>query len=367
MHDDHELRSILRRIDRPTDPDPAFADALFARLTATPAVRPGRGPMLLLAAALLVGLLAAGAAVGSGLVEVPWFSAEATPPVLPSASVEPTDAATPSATPAGTASAEPSASAEPIASAAPQIAELQLGSFVAPVLDGVTLRESPGTGGTRVGTLAQDSLNYVVDGPVVADGYAWYALSGPGLPPSSGCITPVPTDPLECPTWFGWAAAGDPDGTAWFEPTDGDCPDPEADSARFLRMQHVLQLGCYGTSQVTFTAYFPEVSDNAGRGGECAVDPAIVWLYCTNLAYDLVEASPEEGGVEETLFVDPDSAVTLPERGQWLRITGAFDHPASALCADASEAFGDRLGPEQAVLECRTHFVVSAAEVTSAP
>lgn len=57
----------------------------------------------------------------------------------------------------------------------------------------------------------------------------------------------------------------------------------------------------------------------------------------------------------------------LPERGQWLRITGSFDHPLSADCADAHEQVGEFGTAEDAVLSCRTHFVVSAVEVTSAP
>ena len=56
----------------------------------------------------------------------------------------------------------------------------------------------------------------------------------------------------------------------------------------------------------------------------------------------------------------------LPDRGHWLRITGAYDHPDAAGCAQANE-FGLYPDDDQAVLECRTHFVVGEVEVTSAP
>ncbi len=66
MDDEQQLRAILRRLDRPTDPDPAFADALFAQLAGSARARRTRTPFVLLAAALLVALLAAGAVEDHG-------------------------------------------------------------------------------------------------------------------------------------------------------------------------------------------------------------------------------------------------------------------------------------------------------------
>jgi hypothetical protein len=375
MHDDAELRAILRRIDRPVEPDPDFADALFAQLTAPPAARPGRGPMLLLAAALLVALLAAGAAVGSGLVELPWFSADATPPVLPSSLAEPTDAPSPSAS--ATPSTTPSESADPTATATPELAELELGTMVAPVVDGVTLRESPGTGGGRIGTLARGSHNYVVDGPIEADGYAWYALSGPGLPPSSGCITPVPTDPLECPTWFGWAAAGDLDGSAWFEPTAIDCPTaPLTAQEVILGRSNIQRLVCFGSEPITFRAWWPELPGSGGPSAVCpAQDEPSGWLLCQvqGISYDAIphvtiNENEGFGGVGVRIAIDPASGSSMPARGTWVELRVHLDDPAAQGCDEAAQTFEQpKLDPQQYVVYCRAEFVLESAVAVAGP
>jgi hypothetical protein len=52
---------------------------------------------------------------------------------------------------------------------------------------------------------------------------------------------------------------------------------------------------------------------------------------------------------ERLMFtVDPASGATLPERGQWIEITGAFDHPAAQECPGVSR-----------ILECRATFVAT--------
>lgn len=250
----------------------------------------------------------------------------------------------------------------------PSLSDLLVGSVVVPVVEGVTLREDPGTGGARIGILSAGSQNIVVEGPVEADGFAWYRLAAIGLPPASGCITPVETNPLSCPDWYGWAAAGNPvDGSAWFVPTETDCPDPDAETNAFLSLPLRLPLVCYGAEEITFTAFYPELPDDAGLGGACA-DPSVGWLYCANITYDVVWPSETYTGAAAQLYVDPTGGVDLPDRGQWLRITGAYDHPDSAECARANrEGIGLYADDDHAALACRTHLVVSEVEVTSAP
>jgi hypothetical protein len=281
-----------------------------------------------------------------------------------SESVEASPSASQSGSPAPSESASPTASGS-----ASTAATLPVGDFVEPTVDGVTLRETPSTSGTRIGSLPRDVLNLVVEGPVEADGYTWYRLSGPGLPPSSGCITPLPTTPLACPIWFGWAAVQDPaDGTAWFAPADVDCPDPDTETAAFLQLAQRIPLGCYGADEVSFTAWYPELPSGAGPGEPCDVDPAVAWLYCAHLADDAVWTTPDEAQAFQPLFIDPESGVTMPARGQWLRIRAAFDHPDAPMCAAAEEQFDtEDPDPDLAVLECRTHLVVRAVEVTAAP
>jgi hypothetical protein len=365
MHDDQQLRSILRRMDRPTDPDPEFADALFRQLTATSRTRPSRTAFVLLAAALLVATLAAGAVVGSGVVDLPWFTSDANPIPSHSPAAAPSEVVAETATPAPSDTAVPSATPSPT----PPLQEISVGMTVTPVIDGVTLRESPGTGGTRIGTLAQGSQTYVLDGPVDADGYTWYQLSGPGLPTASGCVSPVPTAPLECPTWLGWAAVGDPDDeSAWFAPTTVECPDPAEETDAFVTLPQIFALPCYGDAELTFKAFYSELPEGGLGGTNCTDDTAIMWLYCLDIGYYQVTSAP--GAVPMTLYVDPASGVTLPERGTWLLIRGAFDHPDSTLCASAAEHDNKQSplpDPEYAVVVCRTHFVPTAVEETVAP
>jgi hypothetical protein len=122
------------------------------------------------------------------------------------------------------------------------------------------------------------------------------------------------------------------------------------------------------SDEITFTAYYPELPDDIGFGGVCGADASVAWLYCVNLAYVEVWATDFYSGPQTRLYVDPDSGVTMPERGQWLRITGAYDHPDAAGCAEAEEDAGLYNGDvELTVLDCRTHFVPSSVEVTSAP
>ena len=107
--DDTRLTRLLRQLDAPAEPDPAFADDLFNRLRAEVArerrpVRPIR--LLLLAAAIGGSLIAGGLAVGGGYIHLPQLAVVATesPSAPPSADQSPS----PSALPTPTTSPSPS-------------------------------------------------------------------------------------------------------------------------------------------------------------------------------------------------------------------------------------------------------------------
>jgi hypothetical protein len=68
MNDD-QLRRLLRQVDEPVTPDPAYADRLFEQLTRTAARRQGMRPAVLLVAALT---LIAALSVGAALAGRPW-------------------------------------------------------------------------------------------------------------------------------------------------------------------------------------------------------------------------------------------------------------------------------------------------------
>jgi hypothetical protein len=104
---DEQLTRLFRSLDEPADPDPAFADALFARLereagSVAAARRTSVRWMLLAATLLLVAALGAAVAVGSGLLKVPFVAVVVSPTPLPSGS--PLPSASPVGTPAPTAS-----------------------------------------------------------------------------------------------------------------------------------------------------------------------------------------------------------------------------------------------------------------------
>ena len=59
-------------------------------------------------------------------------------------------------------------------------------------------------------------------------------------------------------------------------------------------------------------------------------------------------------GERLSFTVDPVAGVGLPARGQWIEITGAFDHPASRQC-----------GPDAgSILICRAVFVATDISVS---
>jgi hypothetical protein len=117
MHDD-QLTRLLRQIDEPADPDSAFADRLFNDLSRQVGRRRGSGTMLMLVAAvMLVALLAVGAAVGSGLIKVSWFTVEVSP--APSGVAIASESATPSATASASTTPTPSVAPSTAPSAPP--------------------------------------------------------------------------------------------------------------------------------------------------------------------------------------------------------------------------------------------------------
>ena len=170
MHDD-ELRNLLRSLETDREPDPAFADALFNRLTVVAGDERPRPLFILLAAALMLTALAAGAALGSGLIRLP-LTVDATRSPSPTASgvavASPSESVMPNPS---EASAEPSAPVAPVAS----------GSVLFAAADGLRLRADPSGAAEILATLRSGQLMGVVSGPTSADGIDWYEVRiGPG-------------------------------------------------------------------------------------------------------------------------------------------------------------------------------------------
>jgi hypothetical protein len=366
--DDERLTNILQRLDAPAEPDHGFADELFVRMRTEAARSPSRrSPLLALVAAalLLLAALAAGLAVGAGILHLPWLVSEVPPAQTTGPIAE--ESTVPTASPLPTITSAPSPTPSPTATPA-AAGGFPPGTLIEATVEGVTLREEAGVDGERIGTLQIGALNYVVEGPVETDGYEWYRLSGPGLPPSSGCTTPLPVDPLTCPVWFGWAAAGDPaTGDPWFAVAEFDCPDPAAETSDFLGLSLILHLACYRDEPISFTAWTLDAPAEAPADGCLEAAAEVAWLYCDDAYVLSVAPRPEEAAAFLGVFVDPASGVATPERGQWVAVEGAFDHPRAAECGEAEAAFSDDPRPDQAILDCRARFVATSVEPAPAP
>jgi hypothetical protein len=309
-----------------------------------------RTPMLLLAAALLLGALLAVAAVVGGVFNNQPHLAE-----LP-----PIDSTTPgpsSLVAAATPAATSSSSSEPGASGL----ALQPDTIAEVVSNNVRIRSQP--------RVADDSIKYepllktgdrlfVIAGPVAVQDYEWYQVAA--WRPSAAS-----------PAWpVGWVVRADHDGTPWVRTATGiGCPAaPSVDVV--IDMHPYEALACYGDQRLALRAYvaggLPTDGCAAGGAGPpCVTGPA--WLAGTGGRTASVDATPVvASGAPAALRLafDPDGAAAAADlpAGRMVVIEGAFDHPrASACAAGGGRSTGSLLTDEEAVLRCRTRFVLSRA------
>ena len=288
-------------------------------------------------------------------------ASDATPPPAetPTASPSPTPSVEP--TPSPSPSVDPSPTPEAEETPSPVTGDIPADTVVETIVEGLTVRRDAGTSGERIGFLPLGTMAFVLAGPQEVDGTPWYRISGMGVPYASGCITVPAHAPLECPAFQGWVAGANEAGDPWIAPADHE-PCPEADLRTMSEMGFTWRLVCWADEPITFEAWWPEIPDDAGLGGRCdAIDQPGGFLYCQNINYNGLSASPQEGFVTRlALSIDPASGLEMPERGQWIRVTGGFDHPAAQACADLPEPeWEDAYG---AVFACRREFVPTSIE-----
>ena len=256
-----------------------------------------------------------------------------------------------------TQTANPEPTAQPTASSN---AAIRPDMVVATTVEGLSVRLSPGTGGQRIGFLELGTVAYVLEGATEVDGLPWYFVTGMGLPYGSGCITTPPEQPISCPAFQGWVAGANEAGDPWLAPADpGDCPEPTIRG--ISEAGFTWRLVCWADEPITFDAWWPEIPEGAGLGGMClSQDEPAGWLFCQNVNYNGLTASPEEGFFGRlALSIDPASGVTMPPRGQSVRVTGQFDHAAADECAAYA---GPDQDPVAAVFTCRLQFVPTSVE-----
>lgn len=176
MHDD-QIRSLLRTLEHDRMPDPAFADALYGRLHLVADRRPrSRAPFVLLAAALLT-ILAAGLAIGSGLLRLPE-TVDASGSPLPSTSG--VAVASPTASAAASGDATPSASAQPSVAPDPTV---QAGSILFAEADGLRIRSEPSESGEAEATIRRGQLMAATGTRETVADMDWYEVRiGPDGP-----------------------------------------------------------------------------------------------------------------------------------------------------------------------------------------
>ena len=172
--DDDQIRSLLRTLEDDRTPDPAFANALYQRLqVVADARRPSRAPFLLAAAALLT-ILAAGLAVGSGLLRLPeTVDASGSPsPNTTGLAVASPSAPTSSVAPAPSGSAQ--ASAEPDTVVPP-------GSILFAEADGLRIRSEASESAEVVATIRSGQHMAATGARQTIEGMDWYEVRiGPG-------------------------------------------------------------------------------------------------------------------------------------------------------------------------------------------
>jgi hypothetical protein len=220
------------------------------------------------------------------------------------------------------------------------------GAFAEVVVDGLRLREAPGTSASVLQTLARGAVVYLTGPPFSrsANGFDWrqvvWARDYAGWPM-------LPPDSLT-----GWVATGT-DATSYLALADVDCPDGPPDLATLTGMTPWARLSCFGNRELTV-----EGAVVTGFGGVTHGTYEPAWL-----------ASPMgfSGAIIARTGLSyhqpPDAERPNVVEGQRLRVTGHFDDPASQSCRMTT---GADLQPEPdalAVLDCRQRFVAVAFEV----
>jgi len=350
MRDD-QLTRLLRQIDEPAYPDSAFADQLFDDLSRQVGRRRGTGTVLLLVAAvMLVTVLAVGAAVGSGLMKVPWFTVQVSP--APSGVAISSESATPTAAASATSSASPSPSPAPTPVVAVPDGLLPPGSKATVLVDGLRLRQQPSTSAPVLATLAKGDTvtifhNIITPVPVIVEGVPWYGVE----------------DASKQLAWVAGEGGGTPF-LALAEPaTCEDLRPGPVTLQQLIAADSWHRLACLGDTPITVTGVYVI----ACQGG--ATDPSTFgphWLidFCAAQLLTPQEGARNFPGVNALDTVPAPELGVFEKPGTIARVTGHFDDPASTTCF-MNFAFnaGRTAASGAAALDCREQFVVTKIEV----
>jgi hypothetical protein len=314
-------------------------------------LRPQRTPWTwaLLAAALL-GLVLTGVLIaGSNLNrQNPIVEVAPTP--------EPTATPAPSVAPSPDVIALDPPSGE-LANVGPALAR---DSLALVVTDNLRLRSAPFVGDLSVRhkrLLQPDDRLFIVDGPVIAQNYEWYQVKA-WRPRQPSVSWPV-----------GWVARAGHDGEVWLRASSQTCPSQPVDIAALLELAPFERLGCFRDAPLELRAVIADANSidcDVTREG-CPTGPA--WLASGSLTASTSSSQDAARGMR--VAFDPNAGVTAADlaRGGVVRLNGAFDHPEASGCRpDPARSGPDGpLSSVEAVLRCRTAFVVTDAVVEPFP
>jgi hypothetical protein len=340
---------------------------------------PGTNVVRLVAVAALLGLLLTGSfIVGAQFLRQPDRGLSLVVPA-PSATGTPTSSAE-SATPAPTPSPSPLPPTDPpppSESEAPPAVVLQTpepnadsvpiapDSIGVVVTNDLRVRSRPevSDASERLTPLLQEGQQvFVVDGPVSGSGYEWYLVA-----PFGGYeANALP---------FGWVAAADKNGDSWLGTGSVDCPAVPDSFASFIAMGNGFQragvpLACIGDRSISFPARIIRPEATCGVDVGWTIEPEWLGGTCRHPEFIFLDQS---GSMEEfrDAVIDPgvdtsrfDPGV-VPAEGTDVVLTGQWDHPAARDCevvVTEPLARPEVTSVEQAVLACRSEFVITGIE-----
>jgi hypothetical protein len=274
-------------------------------------------------------------------------------PVTPSEEVaSPNTEAPPGLSPSAVAATTPTAS--PTAALATPSAVAAGGDLPGLLFHVVTedlvVRSRPGTGSDSEiypALLSAPTIVYVIDGPEVADGYAWYLVDVLALPCIIGCdAAPRP----------GWVAAAGKDGERWLSevPVAYDCPEPTLEQLSGTYPH--LRLNCFIGEELTLTGVVGSEETDGGPPG---------WQWGWPWQHSVALYGPDYPGGPITGCADacPGPLLTvafegtggLPSPGNMTRVTGHFDGAKADECRSDDRTVDQRIAAHM----CRMVFVAT--------
>ena len=308
-------------------------------------------PLLLLAAAFLIGALLAVAAAAGGAFQDRTFGE--LPPVDGSTQPGPSTIAIAPSRPAPDAS-------QPVGPGGPGAPPtLAIDSIAEVVSNNLRVRSLPRVVAESIKfepLLSIGDRLFVIAGPVNADDYDWYQVAV-WRPSNADATWPI-----------GWVVRADHDGTPWVEAVSLSCPDaPTVDV--LAGMNRLEALACFRDRTLSIRAFVSggEPADDCPADAATACLDGPAWLAGAGGRTATLDArAPDPAKPVGSLRIARDPIGVVGEADlptdRMATIEGAFNDPAASACSRGGPTTSvTTLTDVDAILRCRTTFVVSAA------